>query len=159
MAAAIDHPNILPIHEAGEIEGVLFIAMRYVEGERPRAAPRTRSPRRRRAAIAILAQVAAALDAAHARGLVHRDVKPANILLDPQAGPDGTDHAYLTDFGLTKRGGSEGQPDGRRRLRRAPSPTSPPSRSRAGEVDRPGRRVLPRLRGLRVPDRPATLRA
>ena len=107
MAAAIDHPNILPIHEAGELEGVLFIAMRYVLGE-DLAKRLARGPLPPATSVAILAQVAAALDAAHARGLVHRDVKPANILLDPQAGPDGQDHAYLTDFGLTKRGGSEG---------------------------------------------------
>ena len=106
MAAAIDHPNILPIYEADEADGVLFIAMRLVEGT-DLAARLAAGPMDRKVAAAILAQVAGALDAAHARGLVHRDVKPANILLSPGAGPDQGDHAYLTDFGLTKRGGSE----------------------------------------------------
>ena len=106
MAAAIDHPNILPIYEADEADGVLFIAMRLVEGT-DLAARLAGGPLDARAATAILAQVAGALDAAHARGLVHRDVKPANILLSPGAGADQGDHAYLTDFGLTKRGGSE----------------------------------------------------
>ena len=106
MAAAIDHPNILPIYEADEADGVLFIAMRLVEGT-DLAARLAGGPLDPRAAAAILAQVASALDAAHARGLVHRDVKPANILLSPGAGADQGDHAYLTDFGLTKRGGSE----------------------------------------------------
>ena len=159
MAAAIDHPNILPIHEAGEIDGVLFIAMRYVEGERPRSAPRTRGTLSPRAAIAILAQVAAALDAAHARGLIHRDVKPANILLDPKAGPDGSDHAYLTDFGLTKRGGSEGSLTAVGGFAGTLAYIAPEQVEGGREVDRPDRRVLPRLCGLRVPDRPATLRA
>jgi serine/threonine-protein kinase len=106
MAAAIDHPNILPIYEADEADGVLFIAMRLVEGTdlAARLAAGLMDPR---VAAAILAQVAGALDAAHARGLVHRDVKPANILLSVGAGADQGDHAYLTDFGLTKRGGSE----------------------------------------------------
>ena len=106
MAAALDHPNILPIYEADEAEGVLFIAMRLVEGAD--LATRLRDgPLPPRQALHLLAQVAAALDAAHARGLIHRDVKPANVLIAAAAGPDGTDHAYLTDFGLTKRGGSE----------------------------------------------------
>ena len=106
MAAAIDHPNILPIYEADEADGVLFIAMRLVEGT-DLAARLAAGPLDARAAAAILAQVAGALDAAHARGLVHRDVKPANILLSLGAGADQGDHAYLTDFGLTKRGGSD----------------------------------------------------
>ncbi len=106
MAAAIDHPNILPIYEADEADGVLFIAMRLVEGT-DLAARLAGGPLDPRSAAAILAQVAGALDAAHARGLVHRDVKPANILLAPGAGADQGDHAYLTDFGLTKRGGSD----------------------------------------------------
>ena len=106
MAAAIDHPNILPIYEADEADGVLFIAMRLVEGT-DLAARLAAGPMEPRAAAAILVQVAGALDAAHARGLVHRDVKPANILLSVGAGADQGDHAYLTDFGLTKRGGSE----------------------------------------------------
>ena len=102
LAASIDHPNIVPIYEAGKTEDLLFIAMRYVEGrdlkerlQRGRLDPAD--------AIGILAQVASALDAAHARGLVHRDVKPSNVLLDTGARPDGSDHVYLADFGLTKR--------------------------------------------------------
>jgi WD40 repeat protein len=102
LAASIDHPNIVPIYEAGPAEDILFIAMRYVDG-------RDLKERLRRGrldpadAIGILAQVASALDAAHARGLVHRDVKPSNVLLDTGARPDGSDHVYLADFGLTKR--------------------------------------------------------
>jgi WD40 repeat protein/tRNA A-37 threonylcarbamoyl transferase component Bud32 len=102
LAASIDHPNIVPIYEAGASEALLFIAMRYVEGrdlkerlQRGRLDPGD--------AIGILAQVASALDAAHARGLVHRDVKPSNVLLDTGARPDGSDHVYLADFGLTRR--------------------------------------------------------
>jgi WD40 repeat protein len=102
LAASIDHPNIVPIYEAGTTEDLLFIAMRYVEGrdlnerlQRGRLDPGD--------AIGILAQVASALDAAHARGLVHRDVKPSNVLLDTGARPDGSDHVYLADFGLMKR--------------------------------------------------------
>jgi WD40 repeat protein/tRNA A-37 threonylcarbamoyl transferase component Bud32 len=102
LAASIDHPNIIPIYEAGTTEDLLFIAMRYVEGqdlkerlERGRLDPAD--------AIGILAQVASALDAAHGRGLVHRDVKPSNVLLDTGARPDGSDHVYLADFGITRR--------------------------------------------------------
>jgi WD40 repeat protein/class 3 adenylate cyclase/tRNA A-37 threonylcarbamoyl transferase component Bud32 len=102
LAASIDHPNIVPIYEAGATEDLLFIAMRYVEGldlnERLHNGPLHPAD-----AINLLAQVASALDAAHARGLVHRDVKPSNVLLDTGARPDGSDHVYLTDFGLTKR--------------------------------------------------------
>ena len=94
-AAAIDHPNVIPLYEAGECDGTLFIAMRFVEGvdlaymsaDGPMAAAR---------AVPLVAQIAAALDAAHARGLVHRDVKPANVLVGEG------DHAYLSDFGLSR---------------------------------------------------------
>ena len=102
LAASIDHPNIVPIYEAGTTDDLLFIAMRYVEG-------RDLKERLRRGrldpgdATGLLAQVASALDAAHARGLVHRDVKPSNVLVDPGARPDGSDHVYLADFGLTRR--------------------------------------------------------
>lgn len=96
-AASIEHPNVLPVYYAGEREGVLFIVMRYVDGPDLRTLVRANARLDPERAAHIVAQVAAALDAAHAHGLVHRDVKPANVLL----GPD--DHAYLTDFGLTKR--------------------------------------------------------
>ena len=102
LAASIDHPSIVPIYEAGESDELLFIAMRYVEGADLKERLR-RGRLEPGEAIAILAQVASALDAAHARGLVHRDVKPSNVLLDTGASPDGSDHAYLADFGLTKR--------------------------------------------------------
>ena len=102
MAASIDHPNIVPIYEAGRTGDLLFIAMRYVEGRdlKERLGHGRLDPGD---AVGILAQVASALDASHARGLVHRDVKPSNVLLDAGARPDGSDHAYLADFGLTKR--------------------------------------------------------
>ena len=102
LAASIDHPHIVPIYEAGEAEDLLFIAMRYVEGRdlKRRLADGCLEPA---VATGIVAQVASALDAAHARGLIHRDVKPSNVLLDSGGGADGTDHAYLADFGLTTR--------------------------------------------------------
>jgi YVTN family beta-propeller protein len=101
-AASIDHPNVIPIYYTGEHEGRLYIVMRYVEGSDLRTAVRAEGRLDPGRAARIVAQVGAALDAAHARGLVHRDVKPANVLLDAE------DHAYLTDFGLTKRLHSSG---------------------------------------------------
>jgi serine/threonine-protein kinase len=100
MAAAIDDPNILPVYEAGEVDGVLFIAMRYVEGT-DLETRLERGPIVPAEAVRLLGQVGSALDAAHVRGLVHRDVKPANILIATGEDERG-DHAYLTDFGLTK---------------------------------------------------------
>ncbi|HET6750397.1 MAG TPA: serine/threonine-protein kinase [Actinomycetes bacterium] len=100
IAAGIDHPNVIPVYEAGEDDGLLYIAMRYVEGM-DLATMLEREGRLHPArTMAILSQVAHALDAAHARGLVHRDVKPANVLL-PAAG-GGSEHCYLCDFGLIK---------------------------------------------------------
>jgi serine/threonine-protein kinase len=101
-AAAVDHPNIIPIFDAGEAGGVLFIAMRYVRGGDVRSVVSAHGPLPPRRAAEIIAQVAAALDAAHVRGLVHRDVKPANMLLDASSGAGRPDHVYLSDFGLSK---------------------------------------------------------
>jgi ketosteroid isomerase-like protein len=97
MAAAIDHPNVVPVYATGEEDGALYLVMRYVTGSDLHRLIRRlgRLPADR--AAAIVAQVGAALDAAHAAGLVHRDVKPANVLL---SGDD--DHAYLSDFGLMR---------------------------------------------------------
>jgi hypothetical protein len=97
LAASLDHPNVIPIHDAGEMEGQLYLAMRYVEGTDLKRLLTEKGPLEPARAIAICAQVASALDAAHARGLVHRDVKPSNVLLDEE------EHAYLADFGLTRR--------------------------------------------------------
>jgi hypothetical protein len=99
-AAAVDHPNIIPVFEAGESGGVLFLAMRYVPGGDGRTLLRQNGPLPAGQAVAIVASVAAALDAAHTAGLVHRDVKPSNMLMDIRTGQP--DHVYLSDFGLTK---------------------------------------------------------
>ncbi len=103
-AAGVDHPNIIPIFAAGQSDdGVLYIAMRYVQGGDVRQLVHREGPLPAERAIGIITQVASALDAAHLNGLVHRDIKPANMLLDSSAGGDEQDHVYLADFGLSKR--------------------------------------------------------
>jgi serine/threonine-protein kinase len=99
-AAAVDDPHIVPVFEAGESGGVLFIAMRYVVGGDVRSLLAREGPLSVDRVAAILVSVASALDAAHAIGLMHRDVKPGNMLLDVRTGRP--DHVYLADFGLTK---------------------------------------------------------
>ena len=119
LAASLDHANVIPIYEAGEADGSLFIAMRYVEGSDLKALLRD-GPLPAERAVALIAQVAGALDAAHEHGLVHGDVKPSNVLIDER------DHAYLADFGLTTRASAtsssptgEAPAGGHDRLRRA----------------------------------------
>jgi serine/threonine-protein kinase len=103
VAAAIDHPHIVPVFEAGETDGVLYIAMRYVAGRDLRHLLDREGPLPVATATRIAAQVASALDAAHDHGLVHRDVKPGNILVAQGTDSDHPEHVYLTDFGLTKK--------------------------------------------------------
>ncbi len=105
VAASIEHSNVIPVYEVGADHGLLFIAMRFVEGTDLRALIQRvgRLPPRR--AVRIVSQVGDALDAAHASGLVHRDIKPANILI---AHEGEREHAYLTDFGLAKPASSDG---------------------------------------------------
>ena len=97
VAASLDHPNVVPIFHAGEHQGALYLAMRYVEGRDLSTEIKEKGQLDARRAADIVGQIASALGAAHSSGLVHRDVKPGNVLLTPH------DHAYLSDFGLTKR--------------------------------------------------------
>src|SRR5439155_10465930 len=97
LAASLDHPNVVPVYEAGEHDGVLFMAMRFVEGTDLAKLIEDHGTLGLDRTVAIVAQVAAALDAAHEHGLIHRHVKPGNILVGRG------DHTYLTDFGLIKR--------------------------------------------------------
>ena len=99
-AAAVDDPHIVPVYEADEADGVLFIAMRYVPGGSVNDLLHHQGPLPPGRVAAIISPVASALDAAHQIGLVHRDVKPANMLINVR--PDRPDHVYLSDFGLTK---------------------------------------------------------
>ena len=103
LAASLDHPNVIPIFDAGEIDGLLYLAMRYVPGHSLHASLEARGRLPLEQVVTIAQHVGGALDAAHAEGLLHRDVKPANILV---AEPGG--HLYLCDFGLAKRTSSKG---------------------------------------------------
>jgi YVTN family beta-propeller protein len=103
LAASLDHPHIVPIFRAGEADGVLFLAMRYVEGTDLSRLVEEEGPLDPGRVVALVEQAASALDAAHEQGLVHRDVKPSNMLI---ARSGGREHCYLADFGLTKRTGS-----------------------------------------------------
>jgi tRNA A-37 threonylcarbamoyl transferase component Bud32 len=100
IAASLEHANVVGIHYAGEQDGLLFLAMNYVHGSDLRKLLIEDGALHPPRAVELLRQVALALDAAHASGLVHRDIKPGNILLTVR---DGHEHAYLTDFGLAKR--------------------------------------------------------
>ena len=103
LAASLDHPHIVPIYEAGEADGQLFLAMRYVEGGDLRALIERDGPMEPGRAVRLLEGIADALDTAHEHDLVHRDVKPGNILVS--RGSRG-EHAYLADFGLVKQTGA-----------------------------------------------------
>jgi hypothetical protein len=97
LAMSVEHPNVVPIYDAGDVDGHLYLAMRLVPGTDLRSLLRAERALEPARALTICRQVASALDAAHAKGLVHRDVKPSNVLLDE------TEHVYLADFGLTRR--------------------------------------------------------
>ena len=105
MAASLDHPNVIPVYDADEIDGVLFLAMRYVEGTDLKKVIESDGALPLDKAVAVLSQIGGALDAAHAKGLIHRDIKPANVLVG--IADTGSEHVYLTDFGLTKHSGSK----------------------------------------------------
>jgi DNA-binding beta-propeller fold protein YncE len=105
LAARLDHPSVVPVYDAREEEGELIVAMRLVEGGDLKRRIAARGPLPAAEAVELLAQVASALDAAHAAGIVHRDVKPHNILIEG-------DRAFLTDFGLAKALGDSGVLDG-----------------------------------------------
>ena len=103
LAAAIEHPNVIPIYRAGEEDGRLYIAMRFVDGEDLSTVLSRQGGLPMEQLLPLFAQIASAVDAAHAAGLVHRDIKPGNVLLTGHAGDLSARHVYLTDFGLTKR--------------------------------------------------------
>jgi ABC-type transport system substrate-binding protein/predicted Ser/Thr protein kinase len=108
IAASLEHPNVVPVIDYGEADGVLYLAMRFVDGSDLRALLAAAGPLEPERAFHLLEQVAKALDDAHRHGLVHRDVKPANILVD------GEDRAYLADFGLAKHAASPSSLTGER---------------------------------------------
>jgi len=102
IAASLNHPNVIPIYDVGSHEDVLYIAMRYVAGADLRAVLKRQHMLAPDQAVLLIGQAARALDAAHRHGLVHRDVKPGNILIEHGSDDDDPDHVYLTDFGISK---------------------------------------------------------
>jgi serine/threonine protein kinase len=99
MAASVNHPNVVQIHDAGEVSGRLYVVMQWIDGEDLKRVLERRRHLPSRRAVQIGCQLAGALDAVHSAGLVHRDIKPANVLCRLM---DGVDHVYLTDFGIAK---------------------------------------------------------
>jgi serine/threonine protein kinase len=153
LAASLDHPNVIPVYEAGEAEGRLFIAMRFVEGTDLRHLLESEQILAPERSLALLAPVAGALDTAHAKGLVHRDVKPANILIASEPAADPPEHVYLSDFGLTTLSSDPG--NGGPFTGTADYAAPEAGHRRPGR--RPHRRLRARLRPLRDPHRPTTL--
>jgi serine/threonine-protein kinase len=102
IAASLNHPNVIPIYDAGSSGGLLYIAMRYVSGTDVRQMIKKRGRLIPAVALSLTGQAARALDAAHRKGLVHRDVKPGNLLIERASDEDDPDHVYLSDFGITK---------------------------------------------------------
>ena len=106
LAASLDHPNVIPVYEAGELDGTLYLIMRWVQGTDLRSMVVTSGRLSPGRAIKLLRPVASALAAAHRRGLIHRDIKPANVLI-AQGDEGEDDHVYLTDFGIARRTDAE----------------------------------------------------
>ncbi len=153
-AAAVDDPHIIPVYEAGEVGHVLFIAMRLVRGGDARSLLRREGPLPPERVASIISPVASALDAAHAAGLVHRDVKPANILLDRR--PGRPDHVYLSDFGLSKSAEVSLGLTAAGQFLGTPDYTAP-EQIEGLPVERADGPVRARVRGIRVADRPGAL--
>ena len=107
LAASLDHPNVIPVYEAGELDGTLYLIMRWVDGTDLRAMLDAHGGLTPERTIRLLRPVASALAAAHRRGLIHRDIKPANVLI-ATADDESDDHVYLTDFGIAQRTESRG---------------------------------------------------
>jgi len=105
IAASLNHPHVIPIHDFGSTQGLLYIAMRYVSGTDLRHLIANRGWLAPYESVHLLEQAARALDAAHRRGLVHRDVKPGNLLISQGSDDGDPDHVYLADFGITKYAG------------------------------------------------------
>jgi len=131
-AAAVDDPHIIPVYEADEADGVLFIAMRFVQGGDLREVLLREGRLSPAQTAEFISPVASALDAAHAAGLVHRDVKPGNILVD--ARPGRPDHVYLSDFGVSKGARSSGTLTGTGQFLGTPD-YSAPEQIEGGTVD------------------------
>ena len=129
LAMSLEHPNVVPIYDAGDVDGRFYLAMRLVEGADLGALLRAEGGALQPArALAICGQIANALDAAHAKGLVHRDVKPSNVLLDA------SEHVYLADFGLTRRLDEQSGPAGEGRSVGTPAYLAP-EQIEGGSVD------------------------
>jgi YVTN family beta-propeller protein len=128
LTISLEHPNVVPIHDAGDVAGRLYLAMRLVAGTDLRKLLRAEGALQPSRALAICRQVGYALDAAHAKGLVHRDVKPSNILLDEG------EHVYLADFGLTRRLEEKGAQEGEGRSVGTPAYLAP-EQIEGGAVD------------------------
>src|SRR5689334_551406 len=105
LAASINHPNILPVFHAGEASGCSYLVMPLVDGADLRTVLQEAGRLEPERAVRLVEQVASALDAAHERGLVHRDVKPANVLVERPG--SGAERCYLSDFGLARRSAPE----------------------------------------------------
>ncbi len=102
IAASLNHPNVIPIYDMGSQDDLLYIAMRYVSGTDMRQMIKKRGRILPATAVFLVGQAARALDAAHRKGLVHRDVKPGNLLIERGSDEADPDHVYLADFGITK---------------------------------------------------------